>query len=132
MKKQHKYGLIILAAIMALILGLYYLLVGNQSTTPDQIARKVGVRLPAYQITNADDNMDRTASAWSYYYYVIQFEKPLSEEYLQKVEKLMNSTRNGDVYKIEKESPDRWAGCIMLYPVENKATLEYTFFDVLF
>ncbi len=132
MKKQHKYGLIILAAIMALILGLYYLLVGNQSTTPDQIARKVGVRLPAYQITNADDNMDRTASAWSYYYYVIQFEKLLSEEYLQKVEKLMNSTRNGDVYKIEKESPDRWAGCIMLYPVENKATLEYTFFDVLF
>lgn len=132
MKKQHKYGLIILAAIMALILGLYYLFVGNQSTTPDQIARKVGVRLPAYQITNADDNMDRTASAWSYYYYVIQFEKPLSEEYLQKVEKLMNSTRNGDVYKIEKESPDRWAGCIMLYPVENKATLEYTFFDVLF
>ena len=132
MKKQHKYGLIILAAIMALILGLYYLLVGNQSTTPDQIARKVGVRLPAYQITNADDNMDRTASAWSYYYYVIQFEKLLSEEYLQKVEKLMNSTRNGDVYKIEKESPGRWAGCIMLYPVENKATLEYTFFDVLF
>ena len=132
MNKQHKYGLIILAAIMALILGLYYLLVGNQSTTPDQIARKVGVRLPAYQITNADDNMDRTASAWSYYYYVIQFEKLLSEEYLQKVEKLMNSTRNGDVYKIEKESPDRWAGCIMLYPVENKATLEYTFFDVLF
>ena len=132
MKKQHKYGLIILAAIMALILGLYYLLVGNQSTTPDQIARKVGVRLPAYQITNADDNMDRTASAWSYYYYVIQFEKLLSEEYLQKVEKLMNSTRNGDVYKIEKESPARWAGCIMLYPVENKATLEYTFFDVLF
>ncbi len=132
MKKQLTYWLVILSVIIALILGLYFFIFGNQATTPDQIARKVGLRLPAYQITNTDDNMDRTVSAWSYYYYEIQFKEPLSEDYLQKVEKLKNCTRDGDTYKLEKESTDEWAGRTMLYPVENRATLEYTFRDVLF
>lgn len=132
MKKPIKIILIILGSIIALILGLYFLLFGNQATTPDQIARKVGLRLPSYQITRADDNMDRTACAWSDYYYEIEFEKPLSEKYLRKVEKLKNCTRDGDIYKIEKESPDEWAGYIKLYPEENRATLEYTFREALF
>ena len=132
MKKPIKIILIILGLLLALLLGLYFLLFGNQATTPDQIARKVGLRVPAYQITKADDNMDRTASAWSDYFYEIQFEEPLSERFLQKVEKLKNCTRDGDTYKIEEESPDEWAGYIKLYPEENRATLEYTFRDALF
>ena len=132
MKKPIKIILIILGLLLALLLGLYFFLFGNQATTPDQIARKVGMKLPAYQITKADDNMDRTASVWSDYYYEIEFEKPLSEKFLQKVEKLKNCTRDGDTYKIEKESPDEWAGYIKLYPDENRATLEYTFRDGLF
>ena len=132
MKKPIKIILIILGLLLALLLGLYSILFGNQATTPDQIARKVGIKLPAYQITKADDNMDRTASSWSDYYYEIQFEEPLSERFLQKVEKLKNCTREGEAYKIEKESPDEWAGYIKLYPEENRATLEYTFRDALF
>ena len=123
---------IILGIILALILGLYFLLLGNQATTPDAIAKKVGLKLPAYQITKADDNMDRTASVWSDYYYEIEFEEPLSEKYLQKVEKLKICTRDGDAYKVEKESPDEWAGYIKLYPKENRATIEYTFRAALF
>ena len=132
MKKPIKIILIILGLLLALLLGLYFFLFGNQATTPDQIARKVGMKLPAHQITKADDNMDRTASSWSDYYYEIQFEEPLSERFLQKVEKLKNCTREGEAYKIEKESPDEWAGYIKLYPEENRATLEYTFRDALF
>lgn len=132
MKKPIKIILIILGLLLVLLLGLYFLLFGNQATTPDQIARKVGLRLPSYQITRAEDNMDRTASAWTDYYYEIQFEEPLSERFLQKLEKLKNCTRDGDTYKIEKESPDEWAGYIKLYPEENRATLEYTFRDALF
>lgn len=122
----------ILGIVVVLILGLFLLLFGNQATTPDAIAKKVGLKLPAYQITKAEDNMERTASAWSDYYFEIEFEKPLSEKYLQTVEKLKNCIREGDTYKIEKESPDEWAGYIRLYPEENKATLEYTFRDALF
>lgn len=132
MKKPITIIFVILGSIIALILGLYLLLFGNQATTPDAIAKKIGLKLPTYQITKADDNMDRTASAWSDYYYEIEFEKPLSEKFLQKVEKLKNCSREGNTYKIEKESPDEWAGCIILYLEENRATLEYTFRDGLF
>ena len=132
MKKPITIIFVILGSIIALILGLYLLLFGNQATTPDSIAKKIGLKLPAYQITKADDNMDRTASVWSDYYYEIEFEKPLSEKFLQKVEKLKNYSREGNTYTIEKESPDEWAGYIKLYPDENRATLEYTFRDGLF
>lgn len=132
MKKPITIIFVILGSIIALILGLYLLLFGNQATTPDSIAKKIGLKLPAYQITKADDNMDRTASVWSDYYYEIEFEKPLSEKFLQKVEKLKNCSREGNTYTIEKESPDEWAGYIKLYPDENRATLEYTFRDGLF
>ena len=132
MKKPIKDILIILGVILALILGLNFLLFGNRATNPDQIARKVGLKLPAYQITKADDNMDRTASSWSDYYYEIEFKEPLSENFLRKVEKLKNCTREENTYKIEKESPDEWAGYIKLYPEENRATLEYTYRDALF
>ena len=132
MKKPIRIILVILGSIIALLLSIYFLIFGNQATTPDQIARKVGLRLPAYQITKADDNMDRTASSWSDFYQEIEFEKPLSEKYLQKVERLKNCNREGNIYKFEKESPDEWAGYIRLYPEENKATLEYTFRDALF
>lgn len=122
----------ILGLCLASLLGLYYLIFGNQATTPDAIANKIGLKLPTYQITKADDNMDRTASAWSDYYYEIEFVKPLSEKFLEKVEKLKNCRREGNTYTIEKESPDEWAGYIKLYPEENRATLECSFRDALF
>lgn len=132
MKKRTILLFVIVGAFLALLFGLYLILFSNQATTPDAIAKKVGLKLPAYQITNADDNMDRTASSWSDYYYEIEFKEPLSENFLRKVEKLKNCTREGNTYKIEKKSPDEWAGYIMLYPEENRATLEYTFRDALF
>lgn len=132
MKKPIKIILIILGVIFALLLGIYFLIFGNQATTPDAIAKKMGLKLPAYQITKADDNMDRTASAWSDYYFEIEFEKPLSEKYLQKVETLKNCRHEGDIYTIEKEAVDEWAGYIKLYPEENRATLEYTLRDGVF
>lgn len=133
MKRKTLFVMIyIFGTVTAFILGVYSLLFANQSTTPDSIARKVGLRLPEYEITKADDNMDRTASSWSDYYYEIEFQEPLSEDYLQKVERLKNCSREGNTYRIEKESPDEWAGYIKLYPDENRATLEYTLRDALF
>ena len=132
MKKRTILLFVIVGSFLALLFGLYLLLFSNQVSTPDAIAKKVGLKLPAYQITNADDNMDRTASSWSDYYYEIEFKEPLSENFLRKVEKLKNCTREENTYKIEKESPDEWAGYIKLYPEENRATLEYTYRDALF
>lgn len=121
-----------LGVITVLGLSIYLLLFANQATTPDSIARKVGLRLPAYEITKAEDNMDRTASAWSDYYYEIQFKKPLSEKFIRKVEKQKNCTREGETLIVSDESPDSWSGKVYIYSKENRATLEYEFWDSLF
>ena len=111
-------------------LGLYFLLFANRSTTPDSIARRVDLKLPAYEITKEEDNMDRTSSAWSYYYYEIKFKEPLSEHFIEKFDKF--STSKGDKYIVSAESPDSWNCRVCLDPVENTATLEYEFWDALF
>ena len=123
MKKHIKIILIILGTFLVLLLGLYSFLFGNQASSPDSIARKVGLRLPAYEITKAEDNMDRTASAWSDYYYEIQFKKPLSEKFIRKVEKQKNCTREGETLIVSDESPDSWSGKVYIYSKENRATL---------
>ena len=132
MKKRTIIFFVIVGFLLALLLGLYLLLYSNQAFSPDAIAKKVGLKLPAYQITNADDNMDRTASAWSYYSYEIKFKEPLSEAYLHKVEKLQNCIHDGDTYIVSKESPDNWSGKVSIYSAEDRALLEYEFWDSLF
>ena len=136
MKSIFKHLLIIISAIVgaliALTIAFNLFLFGNQASTPDKIARKVGLKFPAYEIIKAEDNMDRTASAWSYYSYEIRFKEPLPEAYLRKVEKLKNCIREGDTYIVSNESPDNWSSKIHIYPEENCATLEYEFWDALF
>ena len=136
MKKGIKVLFIVLsvcAAVTTTLIGAVYLLVfSNRATTPDEISRKAGLRLPAYEITRADDNMDRTASAWSYYYYEVEFSAPLSESFLKRVARKKTCVREGDYLMIEDGSADSWSCWIRFYPVENRAVLEYTFWDFLF
>lgn len=134
MKTKKRFSLLWVVPVLAatMILGFYLLLSTNQATTPDQIARKVGLKLPTYQITIADDNLDRTASVWTDYYFEISFDKPLSEHFLHKIETNKNCVHEEKAYKIEKEVPDEWAGRILIYPEGNRATIEYTFRDALF
>lgn len=136
MKSIFKHLLIIISAIVVTLIALTIVfnlfLFGNQASTPDSIARKVGLKFPAYEIIKAEDNMDRTASAWSYYSYEIKFKGPLSEAYLRRVEKLKNCIREGDTYIVSEESPDNWSGMVHIYPTEDKATIEYEFWDSLF
>ena len=122
----------LVGVFVALIVTLCFLVTANSARTPDEIARKAGMRLPTYRITQSEDNMDRTSSAWSYYAFEVEFEKPLSESYLRRVEKKKTCTREGDIYRVADENPDEWTCLIFLYPAENRATLEYTFWDYLF
>ena len=136
MKKAVKWLAILLsavAALLAILCGVVYLLVfSNRATTPDEIARKAGLRLPAYRITATDDNMDRMASAWSYYCYEVEFDEPLSESFLKKVTRKKTFLRDGDLYMLEDGVADSWTCCVRIFPSENRAVLEYTFWDFLF
>ena len=136
MKKGIKVLIVVLsacAAVTAALVGAVYLLVfSNRATTPDDISRKAGLRLPAYEITGSDDNMDRTASAWSYYYYEVEFCEPLSVSFLKRVAGKKTCVREEDYVMIEDGSADSWSCWIRFYPGENRAVLEYTFWDFLF
>lgn len=76
--------------------------------------------------------MDRTASAWSEYYYEIQFKNRLSDRFIRKVKKLNNCILEGDTYIVSDESPDSWSGKVIIYPNEDRAILEYDFWDASF
>ena len=136
MKKVLKWILIVLASCVGLLVTLvvvfYFLLAANSARTPDAIARKAGLHLPAYRITRSDDNMERTTSPWSHYSFEIEFEKPLSDSYLEKVAKNNNCECEGRLYRIEDKNPDEWYCLIILYPDESRATLEYSFWDYFF
>ena len=132
MKKRRFIIALIAVALAALVLGLCVLLFANQASTPEGIARKVGLRLPAYRVTRAEDNLDRTASAWTNYLYEIEFKKPLTEAFLKKIGKMKTCTREGDAYIIEDERLDEWSCLVRIYPEKNTATLEYDFWDALF
>ena len=122
-------AIIVLWLVLSLFLSLF--LTSNQASTPDEIARKAGLKLPAYEITKTEDNMDRSASAWSWYNFEIKFKEPLTESFLKKVENKKNCSHQGDSYVITDESPDDWSYTIHIYPAENCATLSYMFWDVL-
>ena len=136
MKKAFKLLALLLAvaaAFIAILCGVVYLLVfSNRATTPDEIARKAGLRLPAYEIVGSDDNMDRMASAWSCYSYEIAFRNPLPESFLRRVERKKTCVRDGDMLVIEDGASDSWSCRIRFFPGENRAVLEYTFWDFLF
>lgn len=137
MKKVLKWFLIVLTScvglLVALVVGIYFLMASNSARTPDEIARKAGMKLPAYHITRSEDNTDRTTSSnWSWYYYEIEFEKALPESYLRKVERKKTFIRDGTVYTVKDENPDEWYCQVCLYPDGNKAILKYTFWDYFF
>ena len=114
--------LAVVAAFIAILCGVVYLLV----------ARKAGLRLPAYEISVSDDNMDRMASAWSCYSYEIAFRDPLPESFLRSVKRKKTCVRDGDMLVIEDGVSDSWSCRIRLFPAEKRAVLEYTFWDFLF
>ena len=136
MKKAFKLLAILLSVVATLLAilggGAYLLVFSNRATTPDEIARKAGLRLPACRITASDDNMGRTASAWSYYCYEVEFDEPLSESFLKKVARKKTFLRDGDLYMLEYGGADSWTCCVRIFPSENRAVLEYTFWDFLF
>ena len=136
MKKAFKLLAIVLSvltAFLAILCGVIYILAfSNRATTPEEISRKAGLRLPAYRITASDDNMGRTASAWSYYCYEVEFDEPLSESFLKKVARKKTFLRDGGLYMLEDGVADSWTCCVRIFPSENRAVLEYTFWDFLF
>lgn len=140
-----KIFLVTLAAFVGLIfaifvgLMLWFSIDGWTAESPSRIAKEAGFKLPAYEIVEQYDNMDRTASAWSEYDYKVKLKEPLSDKQIKKLDKLVEKdfrwtakTENGIItgYEYEEFTDDKYI-VLRIYLNENIVTLSFSYRDIL-
>ena len=77
-KKVFLWGLVIVV-----LFTLYRCIAYSDSAiaeNPKKIANEAGWALPDYDVVEQYDNMDRGASAWSQYTWIVKLKEPLSEK----------------------------------------------------
>jgi hypothetical protein len=135
MKAIVKISIAIVSAVVVAALafwGIFSWLNSNNASTPEAIAKKLHVKLPAYEIVESSSNMDRTASSWSDYCFTIRFTEPLKPEYLNSLERMQTYNRSDGEYHLKDEITDEWYASISFSPEDNTARIEYSYHDYLF
>ena len=135
MKTFLKISIVLVSAIIVAALSLFGILlwlISNNASTPEAIAKKLHVRLPAYEIVESSNNLDRTASSWSDYCFTIRFTEPLKQEFLNNLESMKTCRLSDGEYHLKDGTTDEWNAWITFSPEENIAHIEYTFHDYLF
>ena len=135
MKAIVKISIAIVSAVVVAALafwGIFSWLNSNNASTPEAIAKKLHVKLPAYEIVEASSNMDRTASSWSDYCFTIRFTEPLKPEFLNGLERMQTCNRSDVEYNLKDEKIDEWYASISFSPEDNIARIEYAYHDYLF
>lgn len=135
MKAIVKISITIVSAVIGAALvfwGIFSWLNSNDVSTPEAIAKKIHVKLPAYEIVESSSNMDRTASSWSDYCFTIRFAEPLKPEYLNNLERMQTCNRSDLEYHLIDEKTDEWHASISFSPEDNTARIEYSYHDYLF
>lgn len=135
MKAFLKISIVIVSAVIVAALSLFGIILwlnSNNASTPEAIAKKLHVKLPAYEVVESSNNMDRTASSWSDYCFTIRFTKPLKQEFLNNLESMKTCNLADGIYHIKDEKVDEWNAWISFSPEDNIAQIEYTFHDYLF
>lgn len=121
---------VIVAAIALLVI--FSWLNSNNASTPEAIAKKLHVKLPAYEIVESSNNMDRTASSWSDHCFTVRFTEPLKPEFLNSLERMQTCNRSDLEYHLIDEKTDEWYASISFSPEDNTARIEYSYHDYLF
>lgn len=92
------------------ILFFFSIILGDQITTssPENVVRRVGFKLPEYEIVEYDDNLDRSASAWSSKSWELRLKEPLTEKHLKKLNNLLKKKswvydEETKIYKCRRE-----------------------------
>ncbi len=136
MKKALKIILITVCAtpliLIALGIGLVLILDMNCASTPEQIARRVRLKLPEYEIIDSFDNLDRTASAWTCYDFDIEFKQPQDDGFIDSLKSNKYCTKEDGKYFLQNERDDSWF-CIVVIDEEGRtAHLSYSYRDFFF
>ena len=106
---------------------------------PSWIASKADFDLPQYDVVSRDDNMDRSASAWSEYNWDLKLKEPLTEDQKEELDQLVKNDSRwawSDVSKCyhfeQPESEDQDASIsITVYPNDRRVYITYSWWDIL-
>ncbi len=95
LKKFLKWGCGTVAALFLVLVLLVALSIygmtmdGRIAKDPERIAAEADFDLPDYVIVRQSDNMDRGSSAWSQYTWKLRLKEPLSDNDLEKLQRLV-------------------------------------------
>ena len=127
-----------LIALLVLVFGCALCIFNSDehiATSPDRIASRAGFSLPDYDVISQDDNMNRTASAWSWYDWSVKTKKPLTDDEIAELKALVakddhwtyNAKKNE--YSYEKSDKEVMA-MIVVSANDGTIRLNYSWYDM--
>lgn len=82
--------------------SIYYIMRDSMiAENPKKIASEAGFSLPSYDVVSQEDNMDRSASAWSSYQWELKLKEPLSNDQIEELDKLV---KKDELWKYDQEA----------------------------
>ena len=117
---------------MALVIALTFIMDMNSASTPEQIAKRVRLKLPEYEIIDSDDNLDRAISGWTSYDFYIGFKQPRDDKFIDSLKSTKYCTEEDGKYLLKNERDYSWHCTVIIDEDGRTAHLSYSYLDFFF
>ena len=129
----------IVGKIVMMVAGLVCLVACNgiHSDSPDSMLKVAGLKIEKYEIEYQDDNLERTASAWDNYTYILKLPTPIDRSLVSRLKELVKTDPNWEYlpeeneYHYEKDKPDDYNLSIYIDLTRATVRLDYYIYDWL-
>ena len=134
-KKVFRWGLVVAALFILYRCVAYSDMAIAES--PKKIANEAGFKLPDYDVVEQYDNMDRGASAWSNYTWIVKLKEPLSDKDIKRLNRLVEKERQWiydkktHTYQYNQNPEDGPCITIIVDVDKTQVRLEYMWWDWL-
>jgi hypothetical protein len=105
---------------------------------PEKIAAEADFELPDYTVVRQSDNMNRSDSAWSDYYWELKLDNPLADKDLAKLKKLVEKNSHWTYNAKENTYSYRYDGDgrgividVCIHGASTSVTMDYNWRDFL-
>ena len=129
----------IVGKIVMMVVGLLCFTACNgiSSDSPDSMLKVAALKIEKYEIEYRDDNLERTASAWYNYTYILKLPKPVDKSLVSRLKELVKTDPRweylpkGNIYRYEKVKPDDNNLSIYIDLTRATVRLDYYVYDWL-
>ena len=129
----------IVGKIVMMVVGLLCFTACNgiSSDSPDSMLKVAALKIEKYEIEYRDDNLERTASAWDNYTYILKLPTPVDKSLVSRLKELVKTDPRweylpkGNIYRYEKVKPDDNNLSIYIELTRATVRLDYYVYDWL-